>query len=61
VFSGDDETGYAFCLVSRTDDLRQLGKEMTKALSGRGGGKPNCQQGRVSAKKAEIEAFFTRK
>ena len=60
VFSGDDENGYAFCLVSRKDDLRQQGKDMTKALNGRGGGKPNCQQGRVSAKKAEIEAFFAK-
>ena len=25
VFSGSDETGYAFCLVTRTGDLRQLG------------------------------------
>ena len=58
VFSGDDETGYAFCLVARQGDLRQFGKEMTKALNGRGGGKPNCQQGRVQAKQAEIEAFF---
>lgn len=58
VFSGDDETGYAFCLVARRGDLRQFGKEMTKALNGRGGGKPNCQQGRVQAKQAEIEAFF---
>jgi len=58
VFSGSDERGYGFCLVARSGDLRQLGKEMTKALQGRGGGKPNCQQGRVGAKKAEIEAFF---
>ena len=58
VFSGSEETGYAFCLVARQGDLRQLGKDMTKALNGRGGGKPNCQQGRVQAQKAEIEAFF---
>ena len=58
VFSGNDETGYAFCLVTRNGDLRQLGKEMTKALNGRGGGKPVFQQGRVQAKKAEIAAFF---
>ena len=58
VFSGSDEGGYAFCLVTRNGDLRQLGKEMTKALNGRGGGKPAFQQGRVQAKKAEIEAFF---
>ncbi len=58
VFSGSDEGGYAFCLVTRTGDLRTLGKEMTKALNGRGGGKPIFQQGRVQAPKAEIEAFF---
>ena len=61
VFSGSDETGYAFCLVTREGDLRQLGREMTKALNGRGGGKPVFQQGRVNARKAEIEAFFTKK
>ena len=58
VFSGDDESGYAFCLVTREGDLRQLGKEMTKALNGRGGGKPVFQQGRVQATKEEIESFF---
>jgi len=61
VFSGSDETGYAFCLVTRSGDLRQLGKEMTRALNGRGGGKPAFQQGRVQAKKAEIAAFFAGK
>ena len=61
VFSGSDENGYAFCLVTREGDLRQFGKEMTKALNGRGGGKPIFQQGRVQAKKAEIEAFFAQR
>ena len=58
VFSGSDEAGYAFCLVTRQGDLRALGKEMTKRLHGRGGGKPAFQQGRVQAKREEIEAFF---
>ena len=58
VFSGSDEAGYAFCLVTRSGDLRQLGKDMTKALNGRGGGKPNFQQGRVQAARADIETFF---
>ena len=58
VFSGSEETGYAYCLVTREGDLRSFGREMTKALNGRGGGKPNFQQGRVAAKKAEIGAFF---
>ena len=61
VFSGSDEGGYAFCLVTRQGDLRTLGKEMTQALNGRGGGKPTFQQGRVQAAKAEIEGFFAQR
>ena len=58
VFSGDDENGYAFCLVTRNGDLRSFCKEMTGTLGGRGGGKPNFQQGRVTAGKEAIRAFF---
>ena len=58
VFSGSDEAGYGFALVTREGDLRQFGKEMTARLKGRGGGKPNFQQGRVQAAREEIEAFF---
>ena len=42
----------------RQGDLRQLGKAMTQALRGRGGGKPGFQQGRVQAAKSEIVEFF---
>lgn len=58
VFSGSEEGGYSYCLVARQGDLRPLGKAMTQALNGRGGGKPAFQQGRVQAGKAEIRAFF---
>ena len=58
VFSGEEDKGYVFCLVTRTGDLRELTRAMTDVLHGRGGGKPICQQGRVAATKAEIEAFF---
>ena len=61
VFSGSDDKGYAYCLAIRDGDLRQLGKEMTAALAGRGGGKPNFQQGSVKATKALIEGFFAGK
>jgi alanyl-tRNA synthetase len=57
VFSGE-EGSYSYCLVTRNGDLRTFGKAMTAALKGRGGGKPICQQGRVSATRAEIEGFF---
>lgn len=58
VFCGNDQEGYAYCLAAREGDLRSFGKEMTAALDGRGGGKPNFQQGRVSANRVTIEAFF---
>ncbi len=58
VFSGTDGGGYSYCLVTRQGDLRTFGKAMTTALNGRGGGKPNFQQGKVMAARAEIEAFF---
>ena len=58
VFSGSDGAGYAYCLVTRQGDLRALNKKMTAALEGRGGGKPVCQQGRVSAEETAIRSFF---
>ena len=57
VFSGEGES-YSYCVVTRDGDLRELGKAMTAALCGRGGGKPNFQQGSVKATKEQIEAFF---
>lgn len=59
VFSGTDETGYAYAMVDHKEDLRAFGKEMTAALHGRGGGKPNFQQGRLAASRHQIEAFFS--
>ena len=58
VFSGEDGAGYSFAMVAREGDLRPVGKAMTSALSGRGGGKPNFQQGRVNATRQEIQTFF---
>ena len=58
VFSGTDEAGYAYALGQENGDLRALVKDMNAALNGRGGGKPNFAQGRVAAKRAEIEVFF---
>ena len=58
VFSGGDETGYSYCLVSREVDLRPLGKELTARLNGRGGGKAECQQGSLKATETEIRSFF---
>ena len=53
-----EEGAYGFCLVTRQGDLRDFTKDMTAALGGRGGGKPNYQQGRLTATRQQIEAFF---
>ena len=59
VFSGSDETGYAYALVHHGSDLKDLCKAMNQALSGRGGGKGGFCQGSVNAKRSEIQSFFT--
>lgn len=59
VLSGNDGEGYAYCLVSRCGDLRALGKTMNQALGGRGGGRAEFQQGRLSASRTQIEEWFS--
>ncbi|MBE6976673.1 MAG: alanyl-tRNA editing protein [Ruminococcaceae bacterium] len=60
VFSGTDGQ-YSYCLAAPGQDLRSMGKEMTAALNGRGGGKPEFQQGSLQATRREIEAYFADK
>ena len=57
VFSGAEEN-YTYCLAQRDGDLRALNRAMTEALGGRGGGKPQFQQGTLRTTKEEILAFF---
>ncbi len=57
-FSGDDAGGYAYAVGQRGGDLRAFSKDMNQALGGRGGGKPDFVQGRVSAGRERIEAYF---
>ena len=60
VFSGSDETGYSYCLIRHGGDLRSFNKEMTAALNGRGGGKPECQMGTVrSSREAILKQFVS--
>ena len=61
VFSGTDEAGYAYAVGLEDGDLRAFVKDMNAALNGRGGGKPNFAQGRVSATRSEIETVFSPK
>ncbi len=61
VLSGDDENGYNFCLASRNKGVRDAGKAMTEALGGRGGGKAEAFQGRLTAGENQIREYFAKK
>ena len=56
--SGSDESGYCLCVLSHTQDAKAIGDAAAKALNGRGGGKKEAFQGRISATQAQIENFF---
>ena len=58
---GEMAEGFDYCLALPGGDLRGLNKEMNAALSGRGGGKPPFQMGRLRASKEEIRKFFLEK
>ena len=60
VFSKTGE-GFAFVLLSSEKDARAYTDEMKEPFGCKGGGKPDAVQGRVEAKKAELEAFFAEK
>ena len=60
VFSGSDTDGYAYALGQKDGDLRSFVKDLNAALNGRGGGKPGFAQGRVAAKRAEIQDYFAK-
>lgn len=57
VFSGSGNA-YGYCIISKQQDLTAIGKQLTQALQGRGGGKPGFQQGSVHSSREEILAFF---
>ncbi len=58
VFAPRAAGGFDYCLASQEQDISALGKAMTAALRGRGGGKPGFQQGSLAAGQEEIAAFF---
>ncbi len=57
VFSQKEDT-LLYCLASKNTDLRPIGKALNEKFQGRGGGKPNFQQGNLRAGQAQIEGFF---
>ena len=58
VFSGSGGEAMSYCLIRKGGDLRSFNKEMTSALDGRGGGKPECQMGTVRCVENAIRMHF---
>lgn len=58
VFAGDEENGYRYNAGSASFDSRELAAKMREALGAKGGGSREMIQGKTSASRAEIEAFF---
>lgn len=54
----EGEAAYAFVLLSREKDAREMTDAMRAAFDCKGGGKPDAAQGKVSGKKTELQAFF---
>lgn len=58
IFAGDDEHGYRYNAGSTAQDSRELAVKMREKLGAKGGGSREMVQGKTTAKRAEIEAFF---
>lgn len=57
-FAGSEEEGYKYAAGRKDGDLKNVIKEMNRALDGRGGGKPFFLQGSVQATRSRIEAYL---
>lgn len=54
VFSGNDETGYKYAVVSHSSDVRPIGKALAEKCGARGGGSAELVQGSASGDSASI-------
>ena len=59
VFAGNDDGGYKYIISSTSLDLKPLTKEINAAICGRGGGSSKMIQGSCTAKREEIESYFS--
>lgn len=55
VFSGNDENGYKYAVVSHSSDVRPIGKALAQRCMGRGGGSAELVQGSASGDSGSIE------
>ena len=58
IFCGNEEEGYRYYAGGKDLDARTLAAEMKTALDAKGGGSAEMIQGKTTARKEQIEAFF---
>ncbi len=59
LFSTDDEKNYIYVMSSKEEDIRTAVKALNDAFEGKGGGKPNYAQGKITADSEEkIKEFI---
>lgn len=57
-FTGSDEEGWFYIIISRTHDLKSEAKELNRKMNGRGGGSSQMIQGSASAPRKVLEEVF---
>ena len=58
VFRGSDAEGYSFALISKTENVAELGKALTQTFHGKGGGRDGFFQGSICATEEQIRGFW---
>ena len=59
LFSDNKDGSFNYLIASEKGDTREIVKSLNAAFSGKGGGKPNCAQGKITANTTtEITEFI---
>ena len=58
ILSGNDESGYSYCIFSELSELTDIVKQFNSICNGSGGGRGSMLQGKVKADKEAVTKFF---
>ena len=57
-FSQGENNDYSYIVSSSSLDIRDIVKELNSSFAGKGGGRPNYAQGKITAEKEDVLKFF---
>ncbi len=57
-FSQGENNDYSYIISSSSLDIRDIVKELNSSFAGKGGGRPNYAQGKITAEKEDILNYF---